>query len=240
MSLRKNDRPEDEVPSSDSKSYMDRKLSWNARLELARQSREQVLNKSEGQSVLPDRKPWETASTESDELDDIENATPEDAQRIARENRAEFLARMAAEREGASPKAEAKLTSFKTKPERSEPAVSKPSAGDNVLPLFGDGRATGEDVAEEEEEDHMAGRRRQPPRVGQPSRDDVAEDMPAAATQSGSLPIEAERRTAAGFVRIVAVVLLCLLVGAAIAFVAARALDRVGDVSARMDNSVIQ
>ena len=64
--------------------------------------------------------------------------------------------------------------------------------------------------------------------------------MPAAATQSGSLPIEAERRTAAGFVRIVAVVLLCLLVGAAIAFVAARALDRVGDVSARMDNSVIQ
>ena len=60
MSLRKNDRPEDEVPSSDSKSYMDRKLSWNARLELARQSREQVLNKCEGQSVLPDRKPWET------------------------------------------------------------------------------------------------------------------------------------------------------------------------------------
>lgn len=238
MSLRKNDRPEDEVPSSDSKSYMDRKLSWNARLELARQSREQVLNKSEGQSVLPDRKPWETASTESDELDNIENATPEDAQRIARENRTEFLARMAAEREGASPKAEAKLTSFKTKPERSEPAVSKTSAGDNVLPLFVEGRAAGEDVAEEE--DHMAGRRRQPPRVGKPSLDDVAEDMPAAATQSGSLPIEAERRTAAGFVRIVAVVLLCLLVGAAIAFVAARALDRVGDVSARMDSSVIQ
>ncbi|MBL3703274.1 hypothetical protein GI582_11295 [Sulfitobacter sp. BDSS02] len=238
MSLRKNDRPEDEVPSSDSKSYMDRKLSWNARLELARQSREQVLNKAEGQSVLPDRKPWETASTKSDELDDIENATPEDAQRIARENRAEFLARMAAEREGASPKAEAKLTSFKTKPERSEPAVSKPSAGGNVLPLFGDGRATGEDVVEEE--DHMAGRRRQPPRVGKPSLDDVTEDMPAAATQSGSLPIEAERRTAAGFVRIVAVVLLCLLVGAAIAFVAARALDRVGDVSARVDSSVIR
>lgn len=238
MSLRKNDRPEDEVPSSDSKSYMDRKLSWNARLELARQSREQVLNKAEGQSVLPDRKPWETASTDCDELDNIENATPEDAQRIARENRTEFLARMAAEREGASPKAEAKLSSFKTKPERSEPSVSKPSAGDNVLPLFAEGRTTKEDVSEGE--DHMAGRRRQPPRVAKPTLEDVAEDMPAAATQDGSLPIEAERRTAAGFVRIVAVVLLCLLVGAAIAFVAARALDRVGDVSARMDSSVNQ
>lgn len=56
-------------PAGDAKAYLDKSLSWEERLELARQTRAEALRKGGERAPLPALKPWETDVPENEAAD---------------------------------------------------------------------------------------------------------------------------------------------------------------------------